>query len=104
VYLVRAMVSHRGPGLCEESDVARLIDALWAHSVDSDGLEHIRGRSRDDSVEMILFLREFAGSDPELRAVSLITRAFHHSAAMRAAFDQTPRAQLCGDVGRSLAE
>lgn len=99
MHLVRALLPHRGPGLCEDSDVAGLIDALWAHSIEADGLEHIRGRGADDCVELIIFLRESAGREPELCALDLVTRAHRSSAALRATFDPHPCAQLCEDFG-----
>ena len=104
MHLVRAVLPHCGPGLCEERDVARLIDALWAHAINADGLEHIRGRCGDDCAEMILFLRESAELDPELCAFNLITRAYHSSAAIRATFDPHPSAHLCNDGSRGHAE
>lgn len=97
MHLVWAVLPHCGPRPCEESDVARLVDALWAHSIEADGLEHIRGHRTDDCVEMILFLQESAERDPELCALHLLTRAYRNSAALRATFDPHPSAQVCGD-------
>ena len=87
MHLVRAILVRKDPSACDEHDVARLIDALWAHCTDQDALEHVHGRSSRAGVDLVLFFRESPGTNPQRAAAELIDRVYRGSASARTLFE-----------------
>ena len=95
--LIRAVLTCKTAGRCDERDAAQVVDALWAHARQGDGLEHVRGRLNNGQIAILLFLRESDMRDPERRATELIERTFRRSTFVQAAFE---RPASCADLPR----
>ncbi|WP_037608392.1 hypothetical protein [Streptacidiphilus rugosus] len=60
------------------AEVTEVVDTLWAHAVPGDGLEHAGGRTEQDRIDLLLFLRTPHGPDPDdaqRRAAALLHRS-----------------------------
>jgi len=99
VRCVRVILDRRIPGRCDERDVVRVIDTVWAHAVQNDGLEHVSGRSADGRIEILLFLREDTARTSERQAAGLIHRVYRNSVVIQTSFEFPSG---CDDLHRLL--
>jgi hypothetical protein len=70
------------------TEVAEVLDALWAHVTPADGLEHVFGQTERDRVDLLLYLRASARStrnapDAVHRAGVLLARSHQASPMLR---------------------
>ncbi|AUY48328.1 hypothetical protein [Streptomyces sp. CB01881] len=81
--IVYASLIPRQPGGAVQSNGrAEVMDALWAHSVPSDGLQHISARPEPGRVDLLLYLLtlDSPGTPNAVeRARTLITRSHQSS-------------------------
>ncbi|MEV7447141.1 hypothetical protein AB0O22_39405 [Streptomyces sp. NPDC091204] len=77
----------RQPGpLPLESETAEVVDALWAHAVPGDGLQHTSASAEPDRIDLLIYLmtRDDPGaSDTLCRAHILLTRSQHNAPRLR---------------------
>ncbi|WP_031068507.1 hypothetical protein [Streptomyces sp. NRRL WC-3742] len=74
----------RQPGhhVHEPTAGAEIVDALWAHALPGDGLEHVNARPEPDRVDLLLYLRTPDSPDAPAalqRAHDLIVRSHRTS-------------------------
>ncbi|MEU1287961.1 hypothetical protein [Kitasatospora sp. NPDC005856] len=79
---------HRRPAAepAAVGEVAEIIDAVWAHSIAEDNLEHVSGQAGCDRIDLILFLRGVDGPDVEnaqRRVRALLQRSRLASSVLR---------------------
>ncbi len=78
-------------GLPPPGEAAEVLDALWAHAIPDDGLEHASCRAQSDRVDLLLYLltRPVSVSDahtPHYRAEALLTRSCLASPLLRSRY------------------
>ncbi|MFK0258246.1 hypothetical protein [Streptomyces sp. NPDC090445] len=68
------------------AEAAEVVDALWAHALPGDGLQHVSARAEPDRVDVLLYL--LSTDSPDAldgvdRAHTLITRSRQTSSVLR---------------------
>ncbi|MGW1013981.1 hypothetical protein ACWD4X_28555 [Streptomyces termitum] len=87
VSLNRRTSEHTGP----TDEVAEVLDALWAHAMPEDGLEHASGRSEGNRVDLLMYLLTLDPAAPGFRSVthragSLLHRCHEASPLLRSRY------------------
>lgn len=86
--LIRAVLVKWDRRDCNEHDVARVTDALWAHSVEQDALEHVRARPGHGRIDLVMFFRESGHRNPIQSAVNLLDRVHRESPYLNSVFEK----------------
>ena len=80
---------HRRPAVDADPvvEVAEAVDALWAHTVPGDGLEHASALPTPERLDLLLYLltpdpAHSRVPDPVQRAASLLARCYRSSPAL----------------------
>ncbi|MFE6520887.1 hypothetical protein [Streptomyces sp. NPDC057794] len=60
------------------SEVAEVLDALWAHTTREDGLEHASGRAEKDRVDLLVYLLSLDPTAPGFRSATCRINALLH--------------------------
>ncbi|GGZ84503.1 hypothetical protein GCM10010371_50350 [Streptomyces subrutilus] len=92
--IVYASLTRRHTGNApHESDAARVVDALWAHALPGDGLQHASARPEHDRIDLLLYLMtKDASTAPAAlcRAHALIERSRRNSLGLRRRYLASP--------------
>ncbi|MFA7767974.1 hypothetical protein [Streptomyces sp. NRRL S-448] len=85
--IVYASLTRRRPGeASHEREAAEVVDALWAHALPGDGLQHASARPEADRIDLLLYLMTLdapTAPTPLRRAHGLITRSQQNSLELR---------------------
>lgn len=85
--IVYASLTRRQPGATlHESETAEAVDALWAHALPGDGLQHASARLERDRIDFLLYfltLDTLTAPGSLCRAHILITRSQQNSPGLR---------------------
>ncbi|WP_377267765.1 hypothetical protein [Peterkaempfera sp. SMS 1(5)a] len=86
MHLVHASLVRRRPERPDPREAARVLDALWAHAIDHDRLEHARAHVHPDRTDLLLFLRQVPDEEPWHLAADLLTRCHRRAPHLAATY------------------
>jgi hypothetical protein len=75
MYVVYASLMRKGTAPQRPGEAAALLDALWAHALEDDGMEHIRIRAGPERIDIIMFMNSASERIAEQCAFHFLGRA-----------------------------
>lgn len=103
--IVYASLTRRQPGEASyESEAAEVVDALWAHALPGDGLQHASARPERDRIDLLLYLMTLdapAAPAALCRAHALIGRSRQNSPGLRRRYLPLPPPEVPSPAPRT---